>query len=188
MSAPRKPGSHVTWETIEKVADQGERTRLEALSEADIDSELREAGLEPEEAMRVVKRAVEQAGEKRAPAPTTDPPRLANVQAVKPKTPWRPGTIAATTAVALAAGVLLVLSTRRPEGDAHGRPADAASPPERAAELRDEAYAGCAEHAWARCEGKLDEARRLDPAGETNPRVIAARKAVREAVGRDASR
>jgi uncharacterized protein YjiS (DUF1127 family) len=185
MSTPRKPGPSVTWETIEKVADQGERTRLEALSEEDIDRELRDAGIEPEEAVKVVQRAVEEAGEKSSRAAGPAAPPLAQAPAANQKKRWSPGAIAAMGAVALAAGVLLVVAMQQPDGVAHGRPDDAATTQERAAKLREEAYEACDARAWAVCDGKLDEARSLDPAGESDPRVIAARKAIRDGVGGD---
>jgi hypothetical protein len=52
----------------------------------------------------------------------------------------------------------------------------------RAAALRGEAYAACDTKRWTECTGKLDEAATLDPAGESDPRVVAARKAVSEAM------
>jgi hypothetical protein len=181
VNTPRKPGSQVTWETIERVADKAERARLEALSEADIDRELREAGIEPDEAVNLVQRAVEQAGEKKEREAETERPRVARVPASTPKKRWSAGAMATMSAVALAAGVLLVVSVRRPDGVARGRPDSEPTTQERAAKLREEAYAACAKRVWTACESKLDEARRLDPAGESDPRVIAARKGVHDA-------
>jgi hypothetical protein len=52
-------------------------------------------------------------------------------------------------------------------------------PPEvRAAKLREEAQAACGEGAWRKCENKLNHAQRLDPAGESDPRVQALRTAL----------
>jgi hypothetical protein len=56
----------------------------------------------------------------------------------------------------------------------------AATPRERAARLRDEAVAACGARDFAACEAKLDDAMRLDPAGESEPRVVAARAAIAE--------
>jgi hypothetical protein len=191
VSIPRKPGSPVTWETIEKVADKAERARLEALIDDEIDVELREAGIDPDEAAKIVQRALQQALEKPALARATPPPpRPVEVGAgaakvrVAPRTKRRsPGGIAAVAAVAVAAGVLLAFAMRRPgaDGVAHGRPDEGATSQQRAARLRDDAYGACAETSWTRCAGKLDEARELDPEGEADPRVIAARKAISDA-------
>jgi hypothetical protein len=52
-----------------------------------------------------------------------------------------------------------------------------------AAELRSEAYAACDAHRWRECGEKLDQAKEIDPEGESDPRVVAARKAVQEATG-----
>jgi hypothetical protein len=77
MSASTKPGSEVTWQTIEKLADQAERERIEALDEEELDVELRETGISPEEVASIVKRAIDEDREKRARAqavPPTPPP------------------------------------------------------------------------------------------------------------------
>jgi hypothetical protein len=190
VSTPRKPGSQVTWETIEMVADKAERERLEALIDDEIDEELRVAGIDPDEAAKIVQRALQEASEKPAPAPEAPRPALAEVGArtakggVAPRTTgwWSPGRIAAVASMAVAAGVLAVVAMRRPDADgvAQGRPHDT-TPQQRAAKLRDEAYGACAETEWARCAAKLDEARELDPEGEADPRVMAARRAVSDA-------
>jgi hypothetical protein len=43
--------------------------------------------------------------------------------------------------------------------------------------LRDDAFGACADSLWALCDRKLDEAQKLDPGGESDARVQAARKA-----------
>jgi hypothetical protein len=50
-----------------------------------------------------------------------------------------------------------------------------------AAELREQAYAACDAHLWHESEQKLDAAQKVDPKGEAEPPVVAARKSVREA-------
>jgi hypothetical protein len=52
------------------------------------------------------------------------------------------------------------------------------SPQELAAAMRAEAFAACDAQTWDECTRKLDEASAIDPAGEADPRVTAARKAV----------
>jgi hypothetical protein len=49
---------------------------------------------------------------------------------------------------------------------------------QRAAALRDEAFAACDMHLWADCLRKLDAAKKLDPDGDSDSRVSAARDAV----------
>jgi hypothetical protein len=57
----------------------------------------------------------------------------------------------------------------------------ARTPQERAATLRDEAVGECAAARWQSCRDKLDEAQKLDPAGESEPRVSEARRAIERA-------
>jgi hypothetical protein len=47
--------------------------------------------------------------------------------------------------------------------------------------LRDEALDLCGKAAWVACKDKLDEAARLDPAGESEPRVQKARADIQSA-------
>jgi hypothetical protein len=58
----------------------------------------------------------------------------------------------------------------------------APTPEERAASARATAFAACDRAQWTTCQAKLDEARAIDPAGETAPRVVAARRALADAV------
>jgi RNA polymerase sigma factor (sigma-70 family) len=51
----------------------------------------------------------------------------------------------------------------------------------KAAELRGEAFQACAQDDWALCAGALDDASRLDPSGESDPLVQAARADVNAA-------
>ena len=59
-------------------------------------------------------------------------------------------------------------------------------PVARARELRREATAACEERRIAECESKLDDARDLDPAGESLPEVQVARATIADAIARDA--
>ena len=52
------------------------------------------------------------------------------------------------------------------------------APLEVARALRDDAFAECGRWSWDACEKKLDEAARLDPAGDSEPRVQQARQAI----------
>jgi len=66
-----------------------------------------------------------------------------------------------------------VLSVR-----AHPAPtvAPTATPAERASELRKQAFEACGRGHWNECLARLDEAKTLDPAGESDPEVQAARR------------
>jgi hypothetical protein len=55
------------------------------------------------------------------------------------------------------------------------------TPHELAEKLRDDAMGHCAVSSWASCKDKLDEAARLDPAGDSEPDVLRARAAIDEA-------
>src|ERR1700730_3427460 len=77
--------------------------------------------------------------------------------------------------IAAALGVMLVvMATGGGGGVSRGRPRDAT-------ELRDEAYAACDAHRWRECGEKLDQAKQIDPKGESDPRVVEARRAVKAA-------
>jgi hypothetical protein len=94
-----------------------------------------------------------------------------------PRVAWVAG---AVVAAAAAAGVAVEVS-RSPRGpDAIGPepPSSTPTPWERAALLRAEAVAACAAQDFTSCTEKLDDAKSLDPEGESEPRVVAARAAI----------
>jgi hypothetical protein len=62
----------------------------------------------------------------------------------------------------------------------------AGGPREQASKLRDEAVAACRASQWTTCGLKLEEARVLDPAGESDPRVLQARREIADAAPSDA--
>ncbi|MGH7269555.1 MAG: hypothetical protein ACREJ3_03915 [Polyangiaceae bacterium] len=85
---------------------------------------------------------------------------------------WRASALLAAAAIA-GIGVAMMVS---------GVPITSASRPDRvtarasATKLRDEAFAACASRLWDRCEANLDEARGIDPQGESTPQVQQARR------------
>lgn len=81
-------------------------------------------------------------------------------------------------AVAAAAAVVVVLARNARRDDV-----GAARDTHAAEALRVEAFAACDKAQWQACEAKLDEAMRLDPDGEQEPRVQKARAALRDALG-----
>jgi hypothetical protein len=97
--------------------------------------------------------------------------------------PRRMQWVALSATAAIAAAVIAIfamtgpaiVATSRPQssapdtGDAAAKPDSI--PQQRAGQLRDEAYKACEEEKWRMCLQKLDEAKALDPAGDTNPRA-----------------
>jgi hypothetical protein len=170
---------------VEKLLVEDEAERIEKLSGDELRAELRAAGVDParvpdgkELQRRLLARrkregdgAGAQGGE---PAPT---PRRANP--VVPIRRWP--RVAWLLAAALAVAILLALSGPAVVArfhDEQGNTGEEAPRPTRheaAENLRDEAMDRCAQAAWSTCRDKLDEAARLDPAGESEPRVKKAR-------------
>ena len=88
-------------------------------------------------------------------------------------------------AAALAASILVVLAWPKEEPPvSRARPQQVEpTPRDRAEALRQKAYAACDRGAWAECKALLDEAKVLDPAGESDPHVKGRREAIRKANG-----
>jgi hypothetical protein len=174
MTSPKQPAAEIHWETIERVADKAERSRLESLSNEELDHELRQAGIDPEEADQIVREALSETSHGTAAANGVG---LRVVGGTGEKTPrvgrsrmvWAKvsGWVAATT---VAAGLLVQLLT--------GPVITGTSPVKHAAKLRAEAATACSKKAWTECEQKLNEARDIDPAGESDPPVVEERKAI----------
>jgi hypothetical protein len=92
---------------------------------------------------------------------------------------WSRGGMVAAAALA-AAGILIL--TKQDDTVSRGDPDNGQQHAlDRAEALRQKAYATCDRKAWAECRALLDEAKALDPAGESNQRVTSNRDAIREA-------
>jgi hypothetical protein len=102
-----------------------------------------------------------------SPAPKKAPSRVA----------WAAGAAVAAAAATVVA-VQLAGSRRGPDAIGPEPPSSTPTPHEQAARLREEALAACGAHDFTACTVKLDDARTLDPAGESEPRVVAARAAI----------
>jgi len=92
-------------------------------------------------------------------------------RSLPPKPPRRSfvNLAAMAAVVAVAGGVVYTFAMRPPE--------PVASPDQRTAEeLRKRAFDACNREQWKECLAGLDEAKRLDPAGDEEPAVQAARK------------
>jgi hypothetical protein len=196
MSDDRKRSPEEAWEAIQRMAIDDEAKRVESLSEAALDDELTKQGMDPK-ALRARGVALAAALAKAAPASEARGRRAA---AAKLLAMAPPRSIPWLAAAALAAVVLAValkhhgpVVTREAIGpdtvDAALQMPAAPSPQEIAADLREEAYRACHDWLWALCERKLDEAKKLDPEGETSDeRVADARRAVSKGLMRDAGR
>ncbi len=183
MTAPDKPDLARGWLRAEKLLDE-EADRIATMSDEEFE---REMGALPEPAhvptadelrVRSAERAREVAtSEGRGRGATVKV--LPVSKTVSPRMLWL---------FAAALGVLVVVGvTKRREvvawfkGDNTIGPypeIEAAPAPRPADDLRRQGLDACAESLWTLCEGKLDEARRLDPAGEADGRVKAARQSI----------
>ncbi|HEY5243364.1 MAG TPA: hypothetical protein VIJ22_17910 [Polyangiaceae bacterium] len=148
--------------------------RVLALSDEDLDAELKQAGADPEK----VRERGEALGRKLAPG--------GNASTV---TPW---TRRVVWLAAAALGVLVVsfaavsfsgiMARFRPlpigpdEGGLSVPPEALAR--EQAATLREQGLAECVKGTYEACQQHLDAAMQLDPAGETDPRVVRAREGI----------
>jgi hypothetical protein len=181
MTSPERPVPKIRWATIQKAADLGERSRLQSLSREELDQELREGGIDPEEADRIVLEALSKTTNGTAPVNEAKLRVVAGgaAGAEKParrglgrsRVMWAKvtGWVAATAA---AAAMLVRFFMAGPILDS------APAPPHDAVHLRVEAATACSKESWAECEQKLNEARKIDPDGESDPRVIEERKAI----------
>jgi hypothetical protein len=194
MTTPAKRTTAQVWQALEAGADEAELARIAALDEDALDRELIAAGIDPAEAAEVGNDVLQAASsDAHVPAAATSRPRAVD-RPDRPKRQTRsaPAEVHWATWVAMAAVVVLVLTafSKRREIEAWFEPPhiekDREAPPreptpeERAAKLREDAYASCRDTLWAQCRNRLDEAQKLDPAGEADPRVQAARDTIRQ--------
>jgi hypothetical protein len=180
MSAPGKPDPVKAWLFAEKLL------REEADRVADLDDEEfeREMDAMPDppyvpSVQELLARGEARARERRAQGIVV--PRRAR------RAPWAIWLVAAVLGAAIAAIVterqeLAAWWRHEPEpiGPWPEEPEKVVSAPERAGTLRTDAFGACDDGYWALCNDKLDEAQKLDPGGEGDPRVQAARKAAYE--------
>jgi hypothetical protein len=107
------------------------------------------------------------------------------VPSTKPKPSRRvPYTVAALAAVVGGLALILFFGHDDETRPARPRSPDEVPALERAKALRNEAAITCQLQLWVRCGQKLDEATKLDPAGESDPRVQALRAVVKEETSR----
>jgi hypothetical protein len=199
MSVPTKRTTAQVWEALEG-SDEVELARIAALDDEALDRELKEAGIDPRVAAQVGKDVLQAAApDAHVPAAATSRPRGVDhiggpvaTRRTSPRqtTPW----VAWLAAAAVVVLVLTAFAKRREiqawfgpahiEKDREEAPREP-SPQELASKLREDAYSSCERWRWAECERRLDEAKQLDPAGESDLRVQGARQAVDKGLGRD---
>ena len=207
MSAPDKPDHARGWLYVEKLLDEADDERIKKLSDDELRAEIRRGATDGAEAennpatewsaddflaraealaakeAKGPEPAVRSAPEAHAKvAPTTETPappvaepppaKIAPAALVVPiRRPWRTVGLLAAACFAL---FLVVKATQGPEIVSHPHPSDH----ELAEARRGEAEASCARSDWVACKARLDDAARIDPAGESEPRVQKARQEI----------
>jgi hypothetical protein len=175
----RKRAPEELWKALEKEAhdEQGgpddDVARAASRSVSAAEKDLADAGFDVEAEKAEVRAWAAQLGKPASAAPSKRPASLAPLRSVRPPrprslVPW----IAAAAVVLLLAGVQLQrqmqMHTAR-DGDV------AATRPRRAPALRQRGFEACRAERWAECLELFDAAERLDPDGDADPAVQAAR-------------
>jgi hypothetical protein len=180
VSTPEKPDPARAWLFVEKLLADDDPERLDKASDEEVERQMREQGVQVSRvpsAEELLAKAAARAAKRSAGGSQAS---FAEVKAL-PVQPRRPQWVALLAAAAIGGLVVAVVMRPREPPVAHPRPHDESTVQQRATELRDEAYATCRQGLWTPCEAKLDEARELDPAGESDARVVAARAALEKA-------
>jgi len=186
VSTPDKPDHARGWRFVEKLLDEEEDERVKGLGEDELRAELAKGATDPVtewSADELLARAESEAAKSppaavRAspaadPAPrpgaAPEPPARQVARVVPIRNRWK------TVGLVAAAGLALVLRIKSAPG-----PDIVAHRDDRAiAEAqRDGAEASCARKDWTVCKQQLDDAAKLDPGGESEPRVQKARAAI----------
>ncbi len=181
------------WDAVEKTALGDEAERVAKLSDAALDAELENKNVD---ARALRERGAALAAKLMAAKGTTATAQPAKAPAaapvlLAPRRSRRAAWLAAAALVAISGLLYLmtvpaVVAWFRPEPIAPDRE-QIVSARERAWKLREEGLASCRASLWTTCLEKLDQAKDLDPAGETDPRIAKARKEAAEAALVDAA-
>jgi hypothetical protein len=187
MTDKRSPQE--TLDVIEESADSDEAERILALSDEALDQELRAEGFDPKAVRaRGAALAARLGIEASAPAATAPTPLAKRVP--RRWVAWLAAATFALVAVTLAGmNVDAIVAMFKGGGTrdiglddaalwavAHGR----------AEKLRDDAEGACQRKLWGACEASLDEAQKIDAAGEEQERVQRLRKRIDEAAHAEA--
>ncbi|HEY5243829.1 MAG TPA: hypothetical protein VIJ22_20250 [Polyangiaceae bacterium] len=184
MTTPRELDHEKGARFIEKLLAE-DPAKLCVATDEQVDAMMDAAGIEAGEPdtveqmlARVERRRRERATQGAAPVPRAAEP---GPRAAPKKPPSRGAWVAGAAVAAAAATVVAVQlagSRRGPDAIGPEPPSSTRTPHEQAARLREEALAACDARDFAVCTVKLDDARTLDPAGESEGRVVAARAAI----------
>jgi hypothetical protein len=163
---------HDAWDALERMALDDEAERVGSLSDDALDRELASRGLDPK-ALRARGEALA------AKLAATAPARPVTLRPKKGGTRTRLPVLLAAAAIAAAAIVVFAMAgptmvamiRHKVIGPDVALPKRELPAEERAAQLRDNAFKECESMRWETCEDLLDEARKLNPAGESDPRV-----------------
>ena len=183
MSQPKKNDPAREWMFVEMLLDD-EIERIQNLSDKELEGEMRAQGLDPshvpsaEELMAKVQRP---GAERDAAAKANGPTRIATVTAL-PTRSRRVFRVVTLLAATLGGAVLARRWSQPHTIVSHPYPAA-----ERAAAFREQAFKACGQQMWTLCEQKLDEAKKIEPEGESDPRVQQARGAIASALHNDSS-
>jgi hypothetical protein len=182
VSTPQKPDPARGWLFVEKLLADDDPERLDKASDEEVERQMREQGVQVSRVPGAEELLAKAAARAAKPDASRSQESGVKVTAL-PVRPGRPRWMALLAAAAIGGLVVAVVMNQRETPVAHPRPHDDSggqvepTPQERAAKLREEAFAACREARWAECESKLGEAKRLDPAGDADPRVRAAHDA-----------
>jgi Asp-tRNA(Asn)/Glu-tRNA(Gln) amidotransferase C subunit len=189
MTTPKKVDPALAWMFLEGQLAEEEAKRVEKLSDEELDAEMRQDGMDPARAPsleQLLAKAKVHAAKLEA-----ERPRVAQAVPLESETRRRaPRGLVWLLAAALALGVGLVAFAEgpaiiayfeRPQITPDNERTPAPTPHEVAEKLRDDAMGHCAVASWASCKDKLDEAARLDPAGESETSVQQLRARIDEA-------
>ncbi|HLK40130.1 MAG TPA: hypothetical protein VKU41_25415 [Polyangiaceae bacterium] len=175
MSTPPKGDPARGWQALEAMIARDEDEWLETATDEEIEQRMAADGVKMPEVpsadeflARVKKRAASRGSAPVVPLPERRTPRAV----------WIAG-----LAIAAGIGLAVGLASRDSDHVAHGRPPLTQEERARAASLRESAFVACDAKNWVLCAGRLDEAGAIDPAGDEDPRVVAARKAIAEGQG-----
>jgi hypothetical protein len=172
VTDPRRLRPDEAWDAVLAMVRSDEAQRVEALTAEELDREVAATGRDP---------AAERA---RGAALAAS---LLEARAAK-ASPRRSNRLLWLVAAALAVGLVLLANRREVMAWIHGgdrtivplppTPDERPSPVEQAERLRDEAEKACHGGLWGRCASKLDDAAKLDPAGDARGRAQALHAAI----------
>jgi len=176
---PSKPTPGEIWKQIVRDArDDEEIEKLAAMTGPELDTELAEAGIDPEEVRADANALREKLERSVAERKAKEAAARVSVRSTRPQ----PG------------GLVYALThpggtpVPAPPAPPSSVPAHEPAPEDliAASDLRRRAFGDCASRRWAECLAGLDDARKLDPAGERSPAVQMTRQQAEHQLAVDA--